>query len=153
MSSKCVAAGIADRYYSTDITNTYLHTPWSRVLLEKLTGIQLVNTFPAFYGTRSLITAFTSAFVCIFRTMTRFYGEELLTPRPTPKLEDHPLSATRDCLFNIFAATIHIGGHSSIRNVRTRHAVVTGTKLVPDITSKGKGKVIPLWALCGPEGG
>jgi len=28
-------------------------------------------------------------------------------PRPTPKLEDHPLSAVHDCLFNIFAATLH----------------------------------------------
>ena len=52
--------------------------------------------------------------------MIRFYGEELLAPRPTPKLEDHPLSAVRDCLFNIFAATLHIGGRSSIRNLRTQ---------------------------------
>jgi hypothetical protein len=37
-----------------------------------------------------------------------FYGEELLAPRPTPKLEDHPFLAVRDCLFNIFAATLHI---------------------------------------------
>jgi hypothetical protein len=29
---------------------TYLLTPWSRVLLEKLTGSQLVKKFPAFYG-------------------------------------------------------------------------------------------------------
>jgi hypothetical protein len=29
----------------------------------------------------------------------------LLAPRPTAKLEDHLLSAVRDCLFNIFAAT------------------------------------------------
>ena len=56
-----------------------------------------------------------------------FHGEELLVPRPTPKLEDHPLSTVRDCLFNLFAATVHIGGCSSIRNPRTRHAVVTGT--------------------------
>ena len=56
-----------------------------------------------------------------------FHGEELLAPRPTPKLEDHPLSVVRYCLFNILAATLHIGGHSSIRNLRTRHAVVTGT--------------------------
>ena len=28
---------------------TYLLTPWSRVLLEKLTGLQLVKKFPAFY--------------------------------------------------------------------------------------------------------
>ena len=33
----------------------------SRVLLEKLTGSQLVKKFPAFYGTRSFITAFTTA--------------------------------------------------------------------------------------------
>jgi len=31
----------------------------------------------------------------------------LLVPRPTTKPEDHPLSAVRDCLFNIFAATLH----------------------------------------------
>jgi len=43
---------------------TYLltkFTPWSRVLLEKLTGSQLVKKFPAFYGTRRFITPFTSA--------------------------------------------------------------------------------------------
>ena len=39
----------------------YLLTPWSRVLLEKPTGCQLVNKFPAFYGTRRFITAFTNA--------------------------------------------------------------------------------------------
>jgi len=39
---------------------TYLLTPWSGVLLEKLTGLQLVKKFPAFYGTRKFITAFTS---------------------------------------------------------------------------------------------
>ena len=36
-------------------------TPWSRVLLEKLTSSQLVKKFPAFYGTRRFVTAFTSA--------------------------------------------------------------------------------------------
>ena len=40
---------------------TYLLTPWSRVLLEKFTGFQLVKNFPAFYGTRRFITAVTSA--------------------------------------------------------------------------------------------
>jgi hypothetical protein len=43
-----------------------------------------------------------------FRNKIIFYGEELLAPRPTPKLEDHPLSAVCDCLFKIFAATLHI---------------------------------------------
>ena len=40
---------------------TYLLTLYSRVSLAKLTGSQLVNKFPAFYGTRRFITAFTSA--------------------------------------------------------------------------------------------
>jgi hypothetical protein len=53
----------------------------------------------------------------------------LLAPRLPPKLEDHPLSAVCDCLFNIFAATLHIGGRSSIRNPRKRHAMMTGTHL------------------------
>jgi len=41
----------------------YFHillTPWCRVLLEKLTVLQLVKKFPAFHGTRSFITALTS---------------------------------------------------------------------------------------------
>jgi hypothetical protein len=41
-------------------------------------------------------------FVCeYFVTKICFRSEELLDPRPTPKLEDHPLSAVRDCLFYI----------------------------------------------------
>ena len=40
---------------------TYLLTPWSKVLLEKLTGLQLFKQFPIFYGIRRFITAFTSA--------------------------------------------------------------------------------------------
>jgi len=63
--------------------------------------------------------------VFMFRNKANFYGEELSAPRPTPKLEDHPLSAV--------AATLHIGGRSSIRNLTTRHVVVTGThQLITD---------------------
>ena len=40
---------------------TYLLTSWTRVLLEKLNGSQLVTKFTTFYGTRRFITAFTSA--------------------------------------------------------------------------------------------
>jgi hypothetical protein len=98
---------------------TYLLTPWSRVILEKLNGLKLFKKFTAFYGTRSFITAYTSdrnsgpRQVFMFRGKATFYGEDLSTPRPTPKLEDYLLSAVRDCLFNIFAATLHIGGCSS----------------------------------------
>ena len=40
------------------------------------------------------------------------------------------MSAVRDCLFNLFAATIYIGSRSPIRNLRTRHAMVTGTHYI-----------------------
>jgi hypothetical protein len=40
-----------------------------------------------------------------FLNMEVFYAEELAAPRPAPKLEDHPMSAIRDCLLNIFAVT------------------------------------------------
>ena len=40
---------------------TYLLTPRSRVLVEKLTGSQLVKKFTIFYGTRGFITTFTCA--------------------------------------------------------------------------------------------
>jgi len=39
---------------------TYLHTPRCRVLLEKLTGLQLVKKFPTFHETRRFIAALTS---------------------------------------------------------------------------------------------
>jgi hypothetical protein len=60
-----------------------------------------------------------------FRNNFIFYGKELLAPRPTPKLDDHPLSAVCDCLFNIFACPPYLEAISSIRNLMTRHTVVT----------------------------
>ena len=39
---------------------TYLLTPWCRVLIEKLTGLQLVTKFPTFHGTRRFVIALTS---------------------------------------------------------------------------------------------
>jgi hypothetical protein len=62
---------------------TFYPTPWirelllltacSRVLLEKLTGSQLVNKFPAFHATRRFITAVTTA-----RHLTLYQVTELL---------------------------------------------------------------------------
>jgi hypothetical protein len=178
---------------------TYLLTPWSTDLLEKLTGWQLVKNFPSYYGNRRFIHRCLAPvpimsqlnpvhtptshflkihlnnvilpstpgspqwslslrfphqnpvhasplphthcclgrtkllvrvrdFVCeYFVTKIRFHGEELLAPRATPTLEAHPLSDVRDCLFNVFTATLYIGGRSSDRNLRTRHAVVSRT--------------------------
>ena len=61
--------------------------------------------------------------------MIHFYGEVLLAPRSTPKVEDHLLWAVRNCLLNTFTATVHIGGRFSIRKLKTRHSLLTGTHL------------------------
>jgi hypothetical protein len=63
------------------------------------------------------------------RNKASFYDEDLSAYSPNPKLENQPLSAVRDCLFNIFAATLHAGDPSSIHNLKKRHVVVRGTHL------------------------
>jgi len=40
---------------------TYLLTPWSRVLLEKLTGSAASQEIPRMFGSRKFITVLTSA--------------------------------------------------------------------------------------------
>jgi len=47
-------------YLRTYLLN-YIITSWTRVLLEKLTGLQLVKKFPSFYVTRVFITGVTIA--------------------------------------------------------------------------------------------
>ena len=44
-----------------DYLLTYLLTPWSRVLLEKLTGSAASQEIPHIFGTRRFITVLTSA--------------------------------------------------------------------------------------------
>jgi len=43
------------------IFDNYLRTPWSRVLLEKLTGSAASQEIPRIFGTRRFITVLTSA--------------------------------------------------------------------------------------------
>jgi hypothetical protein len=91
--------------------------------------VQLLKNFPIFYRNQSYITVFTGALhwslssarssrlskefvqaspLWHFVTSLFFYGEQLSAPRPTHNLENHPLSAARDYLFNIFTANFHI---------------------------------------------
>jgi len=60
----------------------YLLTPWSTVLLEKLTGFQPIKKFPAFYGTRMFITALTSARHLFFLYWAS--SIQSITRHPTP---------------------------------------------------------------------
>jgi len=60
-------------YSSNNIKYAWLLTSW-RIHLEKLTGSQLVKKFPAFYGTRRFITAFTRArHVSLYVVMLYFH--------------------------------------------------------------------------------
>ena len=58
---------------------TYLLTPWCRVLLEQLTGLQLVKKFHAFHGTRRFITALTS-----LRHLSLSWASPILSIYPHP---------------------------------------------------------------------
>jgi hypothetical protein len=69
--------------------------------------LQVQRHFPCLRSFQS-IRPILRPFVTFRNVLIFFYGGELLAPRPTTKLEGHPLSAVRDCLLNIFAATLHI---------------------------------------------
>ena len=63
---------------------------------------------------------------CIcFVSMSVFFGTLPKTQAGVP-----PLVGCRRLLIHIFTATLHIEGRSSIRSLRTHHAVVTGTHLL-----------------------
>jgi len=68
-----------------------------------------------------------------FRNRLAFYFEESLAPHPICNLEDHPLSAVRNCLFNTFAGT-HTTRNitDNCREISQRMNQVTGF-LVPYI--------------------
>jgi hypothetical protein len=56
---------------------TYFLTPQSRVLLEKLSGFQLVKKFSTFYETWKFITAFTSACHLSTKCLNGMYRDNL----------------------------------------------------------------------------
>jgi len=57
VSQKPLRGKQATIYILKDTFLTYLLTPWCGVLLEKLTGLQLVKKFPALHGNPRFITA------------------------------------------------------------------------------------------------
>jgi hypothetical protein len=73
----CDAVFNVQRIFSFPTTVSYLLTPWSRVLLEKLTGLAASQEFPRIYGTRKFITVLTSA-------------HHLPPPEPAPSSPHNP---------------------------------------------------------------
>jgi hypothetical protein len=71
-----------------------------------------------------------------------FYGDGLLAPRPIPKLEDHPLSAVRNCLSNIFTATLR--NQRTFLHLQPEDMPCHGDK---GPTQHGKKILSPEWVL------
>jgi hypothetical protein len=69
-----------------------VHTPTSHFL-----KIHLLSLFRWLGRTKVSVQVRDFVWKCFVTNIS----EVLLAPRPTPKLEDHPLSAVHDCLFNI----------------------------------------------------
>lgn len=98
-------------------------TPRYRIVLEDVKISQLAKTFPGVMGlecsllssqkpsqNRLRITA-TNALKSESRCdilQHRFSGEKLISPCPDSKLEEHPSSSVRNCLFGIVSATLHV---------------------------------------------
>jgi hypothetical protein len=62
LSTNVMTADVAFMHFAfRNIEKLILLTLWSRVLPEKITVPRLLKIFPAFYGTRTFITAFTRA--------------------------------------------------------------------------------------------
>jgi hypothetical protein len=92
---------------TTSVAITYLFTPWSRVLLEKLTGLQLVKKFPASCGTRRFLTALTSA-----RHLSLSWANQIQSSHP------HPTS-WRSIL--VLSSHLHLGLPSGLFPLRFPH--------------------------------
>ena len=58
---------------------TYLLTPWSRVLLKKLTGSAASQEIPRIFGTRRFITVFISA-----RHLSLSWANSIQSPQAPP---------------------------------------------------------------------
>ena len=59
--------------------HSYLLTPWSRVLLEKLTGSAVSQEIPRIFGTRRFLTVLTSA-----RHLSLSWANSIQSPQPPP---------------------------------------------------------------------
>jgi len=64
-----------------------------------------------------------------FCNMIHFYGEEMLAPRPTPKLEDHPVSAVRlyVCVWETARAPIPVAAWSKAQFYSHSPAAIVGS--------------------------
>jgi hypothetical protein len=75
----CLSGDKLTLTYLLTYLHTYLLTPWSRVLLEKLTGFAASQEIPRIYGTRKFITVPTSA-----RQLSLSWARSIQYPQSPP---------------------------------------------------------------------
>ena len=117
-----------DQTTGFSVIDTHLLTPRCRVLLEQLTGLQLVKKFPAFHGTRRFITALTS-----FRHLSLSWAS------PIQSIYPHPTS-WRSVL--ILSTHLRLGLHNGLLPYGIlRHYYVKGKVMCP-CTRRGSVQAI-----------
>jgi hypothetical protein len=79
VAGRCLPTYIHVLTYVLNYLLTYIHTPCSRVILQKLAGSQLDEKFSAFYGTRRFISSFTRA-----RHLPSFWAKSIQSMPPFP---------------------------------------------------------------------
>ena len=72
----------------------YLLTPWSRVLLEKLTGSAASHEIPRIFGTRRFLTVLTSA-----RHLSLSWANSIQSPQPPPTSRRSIVKTTNTYIF------------------------------------------------------
>ena len=140
---------------------TYLLTPWCRVLLEKLTGLQLVNKSPAFHRTRKFITALTSV-----RHLFLSWASPIqsIYPHPTSlrsililfthlRLGLLPPGFATKTLYTPLSSTIRATcpAHLILLDFITRTILGEEWQCITAQLNHKKGKTIPLQTRRGPE--
>ena len=88
----CVCVGVLSLFPSASnhshrrhyLINQLTNFTWSRILLEKLRGSQIVQKFPTVFGTQRMITAYTKA-----HHLSLFWARSIHSmPTPIPLPED-----------------------------------------------------------------
>jgi hypothetical protein len=90
----------------------YLITPWSRVLLEKLTGFHLVKKFSEFYGTLRFITTFFHFKLFYLGRQFTYIHDTLNFLRRSHKMHSIVLRLGVRCGFKAFISSIRYVGPS-----------------------------------------
>ena len=98
---RAVLTSVANLSSIKSLILTYLLTPWSRVLLAKLTGSAASQEIPRIFGTRRFITVLTSA-----RHLSLSWANSIQSPQPSPTswtsiliLSPHLRLGLPSCLF------------------------------------------------------